>query len=434
MDNRHRHLAQSVLLEESGSPLVIRAVIMFSAALLVLFILWSVVAQVDEVAVATGEIVPPSKLQQVQNPEGGRIAELLVKDGDPVSKGQVILKFDTFSIASELREAEAQKKSLHAQRERLEAFLRDKPVPPLVADETRGPQQTQSMLLRQLITTRETGKAIYRDKAQQIKASIEEVTGRRKYLEEKKSTLDEEYTMRMSLLEKGMTTKLNILTLRRQIADIESELEQITPKKKRLERELDEAANQLKKNESDIRERALLELSKADDDLVKMTEQVQRLEERRRLSEVRAPADGFAHGLKTYTVGGVIGRGEQILEVVPTDKSLIAEIRISPRDIGLVKVGQEVKLRMTAYDFSRFGIAKGTLADISPAALVEKNGTPYHKGIVALEQNYVGNTPGLHPVMPGMTLNADIKTGSKSVMAYLLKPIYTSAKLAFHER
>lgn len=99
-----------------------------------------------------------------------------------------------------------------------------------------------------------------------------------------------------------------------------------------------------------------------------------------------------------------------------------------------VKVGQKVKLRVTAYDFSRYGIVKGELTDISPAAFLDKTGTPYHKGIVALEQSYVGNTPGLYPVIPGMTLNADIKTGNKTMMTYLLKPIYASAKQSFRER
>lgn len=431
---KHQHLAQSVLIEESGSPLVIRAVIAFSAVLVALFIVWALIAEVDEVSVANGEIVPPSKIQQVQNIEGGRLAEISVKNGEEVKKDQVILKFDTFSLLSELRELHAQQLSLSAQRARLDNFLQGKSTEVLKSELDSNSQKTQAQLLRQLLTTRDAGKAIHQDRVRQIRASIEEVSGRRKFLEEKKATVDEELAMRNELLASGMTTKINMLNLRRQLADVESELANIQPKRTRLERELDEATNQLKKNESDIREQVLTELGRVDDDLGRSNEQIKRLEERVRQSEVRAPADGFVHGLKTHTVGAVINRGDVILEVVPKEHSLVAEVHIAPRDVGHVKLGQKVKLRMTAYDFSRYGAAKGELTDISPAALLDKSGAPYHKGVVVLEQEYVGNTPGLYPIIPGMTLSADIKTGSKGMMTYLLKPIYASAKQSFRER
>lgn len=431
---KHQHLAQSVLLEESGSPLVVRSIIIFSAILVVLFIVWALIAEIDEVAVATGEIVPPHKLQQVQSSEGGRIAEILVKNGEAVTNGQVVLKFDTFALSSELRELQSQQQSLNAQKERLTTFLQNKSTATNQPGKHGGAQPTQALLLRQLQATRETAKDIHQDRVRQIKASIEQVIGRKKFLDEKKATLDEELSMRTKLLASGMTTKLHMLNLRRQMADVEAELADIHPKRTKLERELDEATNQLKKNESDVRERALTELGRVEDDLAKSNEQIKRLQQRLWQSDVRSPIDGFIHGMKTHTVGGVINRGDTILEVVPKEISLIAEIHIAPRDVGHVKVGQKVKLRVTAYDFSRYGIVKGELTDISPAAFLDKTGTPYHKGIVALEQSYVGNTPGLYPVIPGMTLNADIKTGNKTMMTYLLKPIYASAKQSFRER
>lgn len=431
---KHQHLAQSVLLEESGSPLVIRSIILFGALLVVLFILWALIAEVDEVAVAKGDIVPPSKLQQVQSLVGGRVAEILVKNGEAVIKDQVILRFNRFAPESELRQLQSQEMSLRAQKQRLEAFFHNQPVNLHPDGQLDGARQTQALLLRQLLTTQQTGKDIYQDRVRQIKANIAEVSGRKKFLEEKKATLDEELSMRNALLASGMTTKLNMLNLRRQVADVESSLAEIQPRLTRLESELNEAADQLKKNESDVRERALSELGRVNDELASLDEQIKRSEETLRHSEIRSPADGRIHGLKTNTIGAVINRGDVILEVVPQDNTLLAEVQIAQRDIGHVKIGQEVKLRVTAYDFSRYGIAKGKLTDISPAALLDKNGTPYHKGTVVLENPYVGPTPELYPVIAGMTLNADIKTGSKTMMTYLLKPIYASAKQSFRER
>ncbi len=122
------------------------------------------------------------------------------------------------------------------------------------------------------------------------------------------------------------------------------------------------------------------------------------------------------------------------MDIVPLDATLEALIKIKPQDIGHVHVGQPVKLRFTSYDFSRYGKVAGTLKDLSAAALLDKDGTPYHQGIVSLSQNYVGNTPGKNPIIVGMTVQADIITGSKTVLQYLLKPIYASSKQVFKER
>lgn len=427
-----QHLAQSVLLEESGNPLVIRIVVGFVMFLIVAFVVWAGVADVEEVALAQGEVVPAGKVKPVQYAEAGRIAEILVRDGDAVKAGQPLLRLDPLDSQSETVERRVDFVSLRAQQERLQAFLQGKAAPVPHRDEG-SQERIQNDLLRQLLHSRQINHSLYQDKERQQQASLAELANRERYLKEKRSTFTEELSMRQKLAEEGMSTKLNLLTLKRQLADNESEIADIGTRRTRLQREMDEATNQWRKVDSELRERALTELGRVNAELAKSEQQLARAEEKGRMTVIRAPIDGFVHGLRVVTVGAVVNRGDVMLELVPSVE-LHAEVRISARDIGHVKVGQPVKVRLTAYDFSRYGAVHGSLLEISPTAFLDKDGSPYHRGFVALEHDYVGAIAGQYPIISGMTLQADIRTGSKTVLAYLLKPIYASAKQAMHER
>jgi membrane fusion protein, adhesin transport system len=135
-----------------------------------------------------------------------------------------------------------------------------------------------------------------------------------------------------------------------------------------------------------------------------------------------------------HTVGGVIPPGAIITEIVPLDKELVVEAKIQPRDVGHVRIGQPVTVKVTTYDFSRYGGITGELKDVSASTFLDEQGEPYYKGIVELDRNYVGKDPMHNRVMPGMTVQADIKTGKKTLFSYLLKPVYSSVSTAFRER
>jgi len=389
----HRHLSQSILLEETGNPLVIRAVVVFSFLLVLIFIGWANIAQVDEVAIATGEIQPAVKLQQVQNFDGGTIIDIMVKDGDKVQKNQVVLRLDTFVLHSELREAQAEHDSLLAQQKRLRALLNGQ-SPALL-------NGSKAELLRNAFSA--GGHLI------EANPIIQDVTNRGKRLQEKKRAIEQELAMKSGLVGKGYIPKINILTLQRDLGEVNAEI-------------------------AEINEKVVNEYTRTDNELKRIAERINRTEEKLRLADIRAPVAGVIHGLKTHTVGGVIGRGDEIMNIVPADSPLEAVIKIVPRDIGHVYIGQQVKLRFTAYDFSRYGMLYGALKEISATALLDKDGTPYHQGLVKLLADHLGKTPGHNPIIAGMTVQADIVTGDKTILQYLLKPIYASAKQVFRER
>ena len=169
-------------------------------------------------------------------------------------------------------------------------------------------------------------------------------------------------------------------------------------------------------------------------ELAQVRETIAKLQDRVRRLDITAPTRGIVKGLTTRTIGAVIGPGELIVEIVPLDDVLVAEVRISPRDIGHLRIGQSANVKVTTYDPARFGVVEGRLKRVSASTFKDEEGEPFYKGIIELSQAFVGSDPDRNPVLPGMVVDADIVTGSKSLMQYLLKPVYRGLDSAFRER
>jgi HlyD family secretion protein/adhesin transport system membrane fusion protein len=161
--------------------------------------------------------------------------------------------------------------------------------------------------------------------------------------------------------------------------------------------------------------------------LEKMNNRVGRL-------DVQSPVNGLVKGLTVNTVGGVIQPGQALMEIVPLDSQLVVEVRIPPQHIGHLKVGMPVQVKVSTFDFSRYGAITGKLEFLSPTTFMGERGERFYRGRVRLDKNYVGTNEAQNIILPGMTVMTDIITGDKTIMAYLLKPIHNSIKTAFTER
>ncbi len=149
---------------------------------------------------------------------------------------------------------------------------------------------------------------------------------------------------------------------------------------------------------------------------------------------MRAPVRGVIKGLAVNTIGGVIQPGQTLMEIVPLDEALVVEARIPPQYIGNIRIGQPVQIKVSTYDFSRFGTVEGKLSSLSATTFAGQEGDRYYRGRIVLDHNYVGTQAGRNMIMPGMTVMADIVTGRKTILDYLLKPIHRSLMTAFSER
>lgn len=429
------HLAKSILLEESGSPLIARLVIGFTGLMVVAFVVWAAIASVDEVAIAPGEIVPVGEVQQVQHLQGGIIREILVSDGDTVKDGQVVMRLDPMVSRSEWAQAQAGHEVSLARRERLKALIEGRqPDFSGLGASFRSLAQEQEEIFEQVLRGKETRKQILQEQIKQCQAEAAELEARQRKVEQQKALLDEEIGIRQGLVDQGLNSKVLFLSLQRNQSSLSGELQEVASGRARAAGKLMETKLRLAELEAKFKEDLLIELAAVDAELAQSEELVRRNETNLEWLSIRAPVAGIVHGLMAHTVGGIVAPGSTILEIVPLGRRLVAEVKISARDIGHVRAGQPVVAKFTTYDFGRYGGIPGTLDAISATAFVGPGGESHYRGMVSLQRDYIGPDPMGNPMLPGMTLQADIKTGNKTIMQYLLKPIYASARQALRER
>ncbi len=438
-DRQTRYLAQSVLLEEGGSSGLIRFATLAIAAVVTAFIIWAAITDIDEVAVALGEVVPAGQVQNVQHLEGGIISEILVSAGDIVEAGQVLLRLDLSASLSELEQMQARRVGLAFKAERLRAFASGRqPDFEAVVGSGRYLEmiEDQKSIFESQMVSRIARREVIDKQIEQRKADLRPFDKREANLMGSIKLLREELAMREKLLKDGLTTKVVVLNLKREINQTEGDLSRIKGEREVGQEALKESENRMTELNSEIGENTLTEMGGVTAELAQVRETIAKLRDRVRRLEIKAPVRGIVKGMQTHTtVGGVIPPGGVVLVVVPLGEELVVEARISTRDIGHVRVGLPVTTKVVTYDFSRYGGITGELKDISATTFLdEMTGEPYYRGTVSLDRSYAGFDPERNQVLPGMTVQADIHTGKKTLLQYLLKPVYVAIKQGFHER
>tara|TARA_R110000787_G_scaffold144231_2_gene257996 strand:+ start:6112 stop:7524 length:1413 start_codon:yes stop_codon:yes gene_type:complete len=434
-DRQTRFLAQSVILEEGGSSGLIRGAMVTICIVIVLFVGWSMITNVDEVAVSSGEVVPAGQLQALQHLEGGIVREILTEEGQLVERGQVLVRLDETAAVTELQKLKARRAGLEIRSERLRALgtggVPDwskvgNRYPSMVSDQ----QRIYEGSLEAFFSRQET----IRKQIQQRRADLELTNEREQTLGRSAEIFAEELAVREELYKEGLTSKIAYLDAKRQLNTARGELADLLSERERASEAIKESQSRLDEIDTEFREQALGELSESANELIQVEEAMVEAQDRVNRLEVLAPVRGIIKGLRVHTVGGVIPPGEVIAELVPLDKELVVEAKIQPRDVGHVRIGQPVTIKVTTYDFARFGGITGELKDVSASSFVDEETGPYFKGIIELDRNYVGSDRTQNRVMPGMTVQADIKTGKKTLFEYVLKPVYSSVSTSFRER
>ncbi len=429
-----RYLAQSVLLEEMGISHLSRYAVLAVTGLVVAFIVWASVTEIQEIASASGSIVPKSSVHTVQHLEGGIVKEILVEERQMVDAGQPLARLDPAQTVAEVEQIKARRAGLVLRAERLRAFaagrepdfnLVDQRYRYLIGDQSAinvanlDRWRTQIQVLQGEIS----------QKKAEISAAIDQQAATRRQL----VLVAEEVQMRKTLYEEGHSSKVSYYDAKRTMASIESEMHRLEGQ----ERTATEAINELERRILDLasnqRQDALNELGTVAAELAQVDESLARAVDRANRLTIDSPVRGIVQNLQIRTIGGVIPAGGALMDIVPVDDELLVEARISTRDRGHVHEGQQASVKITTYDFVRYGAVHGTVTSISPTTFVdEKDGQPYYKAMVALDHPWVGSSE--NGLLPGMTVQADVITGEKTLLQYLLKPIFVSLAHAFHER
>lgn len=430
-----RLLAQSVVLEEAGVPGLVRLTGFAIAAVVTAFVVWSAFTEVDEVANASGEVVPAGQLQAVQHLEGGIIADIGVADGDVVERGDILIRLDPAGATAELKQMRARLAGLVLQAERLRAFAEEREADFSIAGPDYADQAADQRAIFDIQTaSRNSQRAVLENQMQQRESAVALFEEQEQTLKEVMDILKQELDIRRPLVAKGLTTRTEFLQVQREVTQAYGNYIQLQGEWQLAAKELAEARSRLAELETTLREQALSEMGGVSAELAQVREAVAKLEDRVNRLEIRAPVGGIVKGLQAHTVGGVLAPGAVVLEIVPMDGELVVETRVATTDVGHVEVGQPVTVKVLTYDYARYGGIPARLRSISASTFLDEEQTPYYKAVVELDRGYVGTDPARNLVLPGMTVQADIKTGRKTLLQYLLKPVYSSVNEAFRER
>lgn len=380
------------------APAAMYAVYLMLAAL-VLALGWASVAQVDIVAKATGRVVPDGREQIIASLEGGILRELLVREGQQVAKGQPLALLDPTRVEAQKAEGQAKRLALRGTLARLVAEAGGKApsfaddLPPAVVQGESESFDARQRALNDAVDTNRRSIAL----------------------------LTQELGVAQSMASKGLMSEVEVMRVRRQLNELNLQTQE------RINR---------------FRQEASSELNRVRTELTMIEEQMVVRDDVLRRSTLVSPVRGLVKQIRMNTLGGVVGPGAPVMEIVPVGERVLVEARIRPADIGFVKVGQPVDVKLSAYEYTVYGSLKGVVQSISPDALGDPDrasspeGTWYRALVRADEdalQKIRGRDDKPLPVLPGMTGSVEIRTGQRSVLGFLLRPMLKTTE-AFRER
>lgn len=419
------------------APRVVRVTLWAIFAFFIAMILWASLASIDEVTRGEGRAIPSSRLQKVQNLEGGIVAEVFVHEGEVVKAGAPLLRLDDTQFRSNAGESEADRLALQARIQRLTAQLNDATTLTLAPEKVKQAPEIASgeMELFASVNKRiQSELAGLNEQLIQKKQELLDFQGKASQYRRSLGLQQQEVAMSEPLVAKGAISKVEVLRLRRGVVETQGQLDSVTLAIPRAEAAIKEIESKVSETRGRYRSEALGQLNEARTDLSKIEASGKAISDRVNRTLVTSPVRGVVQQLMVNTIGGVIQPGKDLVEIVPLDDKLLVEAKIRPQDIAFLRPGQEATVKFTAYDYTIYGGLKGTLEQISPDTVTDKDGKSFYVIRLRTDKNHLGTDEKPLLIIPGMVASVDIITGKKTVMAYLLKPILRARAEAFHER
>ncbi|HCN45455.1 MAG TPA: HlyD family type I secretion periplasmic adaptor subunit [Pseudomonas sp.] len=418
------------------APRIVRLTIWGIICFFLFLVLWANFAVLDEVTRGDGKAIPSSKLQKIQNLEGGIVSEIFAREGEVVEAGAPLLRLDATRFVSNVGETEADRVGLALRVERLSAEVEDRPL--TIDAELRKAAPSQAA----------NEESLYNSRRQQLQDEIgglqEQLVQRQQELREFGSKqaqyrnslnlLRQEIGMSEPLVAQGAVSPVEVLRLKRAEVENRGQLDATTLAIPRAESAVKEVERKIDETRGKFRSDALTQLNEARTDLNKTEATGKALEDRVSRTLVTSPVRGIVKQVLVNTIGGVIQPGSDLVEIVPLDDTLLVEARIRPQDIAFLHPGQEAMVKFTAYDFTIYGGLKAKLEQIGADTITDEEGNTFYLIKLRTDRSHLGSDEKPLLIIPGMVASVDIITGKKSVLSYLLKPIIRARAEALRER
>ncbi|ELA9564829.1 HlyD family type I secretion periplasmic adaptor subunit, partial [Vibrio parahaemolyticus] len=415
---------------------------------------WASWAQIDQVTVGQGKVIPSSQIQVVQNLEGGLVKEILVKEGQLVKKGQQLLLIDDTRFRSDYREREQQVANLTASVLQLSASINSVAVnrdfniqdweksvvldygkltfPPVLEETQPQLTQRQKAEYREDLDNLRNQLSVIDQQVEQKQQDLVEIEARVRNLRQSYQYAKKELDITQPLADEGVVPRIELLKLQRQVNDTRREMTSSELKIPVIKSAIKESMLNRIDVALKFRSEQQEKLNNAQDQLSALVESAVGLEDRVNRTVVVSPVTGKIKTLNVNTVGGVIQPGMDIVEIVPTEDTLLVEAKIAPKDIAFLRPNLNAIVKFTAYDFTKYGGLVGELEHISADTTQDEEGNSFYIVRVRTEKTSFGQDADL-PIIPGMTASVDIITGKRTVLEYLLKPILSAKTNALKE-
>jgi len=418
------------------APRIVRLTIWGIICFFLFLVLWANFAVLDEVTRGDGKAIPSSKLQKIQNLEGGIVSEIFAREGEVVEAGAPLLRLDATRFVSNVGETEADRVGLALRVERLSAEVEDRPLNIDAELRKAAPSQASNE------------ESLYNSRRQQLQDEIgglqEQLVQRQQELREFSSKqaqyrnslqlLRQEIGMSEPLVAQGAVSPVEVLRLKRAEVENRGQLDATSLAIPRAESAVKEVERKIDETRGKFRSDALTQLNEARTDLSKTEATGKALEDRVSRTLVTSPVRGIVKQVLVNTIGGVIQPGSDLVEIVPLDDTLLVEARIRPQDIAFLHPGQEAMVKFTAYDFTIYGGLKAKLEQIGADTITDEEGNTFYLIKLRTDRSHLGSDEKPLLIIPGMVASVDIITGKKSVLSYLLKPIIRARAEALRER
>ena len=411
-----------------------RRLIAVAAVGMLLLIVWATFAQVDVVTRGSGRVIPSSKAQIVQPAEPATVAEILVRGGQSVKRGQLLVRLDDAESSSELGQLQTENERLAVRSQRL---AEEAGVGGGSEDCSAGSVCAEERSLQQArVATARSQQSALGSAVEQRRRDLQEANATAAALEDSVRLAREQVNMLEPLAERGVVPRTDLLSAQRELVDTQGRLSAARQAAARASASISQAQADLSAARSEFRQQALTERSELNTRIAVNEQTIRGAAARQQRNELRAPADGVVNDVQITTVGGFVNAGQKIMQIIPVGDKLLVEARVTPRDIGFIKVGDRANVKVTAYDFSIYGGMQGRVQQVSADSIFDEvERQAYYTVLIETDRSYLRGVGGQRlPIVPGMICDVEILTGSRSVLSYLYKPIEKAFGEAMTER
>ncbi len=413
------------------------AVLGLCSLLVIVFFAWATISELDIVSMTTAEVAPSSQVKTVQHLEGGIVREILIRDGENVSVGQPLIILEPIASGADVGELQVRLTALKADIARFDALARDNDAVVFPNDLIeQHPNIVAQSAQRFAAQYRRHRSEMSRQKEtiEQRTMEIREIESRIRNGKRSLELVLEQVTISEELMAEDLTNRFVHLNLLKEAAQLRGSVETDTQALASSKAAVKEAKAQLEAMDSVYRDENAESLDEARRSYDELYQRIKKFEDSLDRTIVRSPVDGVVKELYVATVGGVVRPGDAIVDIVPAGDRLVVDAQLPTSDIGYIRVGQNVVVKLASADAARFGDLRGKVVRISPDTLETPDGKPYYKVRVETEQAFFEHGAQRYDLYPGMQVMANIQTGKRTVLQYILGPLTRNARSAMQER